>query len=356
MNPATTVLPEKSMTTSVRAFSDADAAAWDAYVQARPRATFFHQTGWKRVLDETFRYRPHYLLAERDGEICGILPLFACRSIKGKMSLYSLPLTVYGGVVGDDEEAEQALLEAAREIGRSVGARKIEFRNRHKTLLDLPILEDGVTFEKELPGTAEAVRGTLPKKSREAVNQATKRHKLECDFAGELDSFYELLAASYLSLGTPVFPKRFFAAMAREFPRDCIIQIIRHEGRPVAAVLSMTFRDTMMPLYSGEASGVKHLKSGNFKYYRLMQEAVGRGLRRFDFGRTRVDNDGVLQFKTNQGFTPEPLPYQIDELVPGSAGGASPNSGLFLKLRGIWRRLPSGVARTVGPKVIRYFP
>ena len=72
------------MTTSVRAFSDADTAAWDAYVLAHPRATFFHQTGWKRVLENSFRYRDHYMLAERDGAVCGILPLFSCRSIKGK--------------------------------------------------------------------------------------------------------------------------------------------------------------------------------------------------------------------------------------------------------------------------------
>ncbi len=356
MNPATTANPNKSMTTSVRAFSDADAAAWDTYVRVQPRATFFHQTGWKRVLEETFRYRPHYLLAERSSGICGVLPLFACRSVKGKVALYSLPLTVYGGVVGDDRETEEALLSAAREIGRSAGARSIELRNRYATLLDLPVREEGVTFEKELPKTVEEVRGTFPKKAREAINQATKRHKLESDFAGDMDCFYDLLAESYRTLGTPVFPKRFFQAMAREFSDNCIVQIIRHDDRPVAAVLSMTFRETMMPLYSGEADGVKNLKAGNFKYYRLMQEAVARGLRRFDFGRTRIDNTGVIRFKTNQGFTPEPLPYQTDELVAGAAGGANPNSGLYRKLRKVWRRLPSRVAKTVGPKVIRYFP
>jgi FemAB-related protein (PEP-CTERM system-associated) len=344
-----------TLTPNVRAKADEDNAAWDAYVLAHPRATFFHQTGWLRLLAGSFRYRAHHLLAERDGSICGVLPMFACRSIKGRLSLYSLPLTVYGGAVGNDAQAETALLEAARELGRSLGARSIELRNRHASLLDLPVRSEAVTFEKELPGSVDEVRSTLPKKAREAVNQATKRHKLECDFAADLDPFYDLLAASYGSLGTPVFPKRFFAAILDEFPTS-LVQVIRHEGRPVASVLSVVFRDTMMPLYSGEASDVKQLKAGNFKYFRLMQEAVARGLRRFDFGRTRSDNAGVLKFKRNQGFEPEALPYQIDELVPGGGGGSNPNSGVYRKLRGIWRRLPGSVAKTVGPRVIRYFP
>ena len=48
-----------------------DSAAWDAYVQSHPRATFFHQIGWKRVLEATFSYPSHYLVAERDGAVLG---------------------------------------------------------------------------------------------------------------------------------------------------------------------------------------------------------------------------------------------------------------------------------------------
>ena len=359
MKTGTTAIPTRMKDAekpTIRAYQAADAAAWDAYVLSHPRATFFHQTGWKRVLEQTFRYPAHYLIAERDGKFCGVLPMFACRNLRGRLSLYSLPHTVYGGPVGDDAAAEEALLEAARALGQSLGARCIELRNRHASLLDLPVHEGFVTFEKVLPDAVELVRPTLPKKAREMVNQATKRHRLESDFEADLDTFYSLLASSYLHLGTPVFPRRFFEAMVREFERDHIIQVIRHEGRPVAAVLSMIFRGTMMPLYSGEASGVKHLKASNYKYYRLMQDSVERGLTRFDFGRSRGNNEGVVKFKSNQGFEPETLPYQVVELVPGAAGSGDPNAGLFLKLRALWRKLPPGLARTMGPRLIRFFP
>lgn len=340
----------------VRAWRDGDAAAWDHYIGTHPRATFFHQSGWKRVLVATFAYPDCSLVAERAGKICGVLPLFLCRSLRGGKGLYSLPHTVYGGPLGDDRESEEALLAAARDLRASAGARSLELRNRYAPTLELPALDGFVTFERELPATPEEVYRTFPKKAREMINQARKRHKLTADFDGGLDVFYGLLADSYHSLGTPVFPRRFFAAMLEEFSAVSSILVVRHGDVPVSTVLSMEFRGTMLPLYSGEAPGVRNLKSNNFKYYRLMEYAVERGMKRFDFGRSRSDNEGAVRFKTNQGFVAEGLPYQLERADGGPPIVSSPNRGLFLKARRVWRRLPRGVARRLGPPIVRVFP
>ncbi len=342
---------------TVRPFRTDDTTAWNDYVLAHPRATFFHQIGWKNVLDTAFGYPAHYHLAERAGTIVGVLPLYACRSIKGKLALYSLPHTVYGGPVGDDAAVEEALVEAARNLGSTLRTPLIELRNRHASLVDLPTLEGFATFEKELPTEVDKVYKTFPKKAREAINQSRKRHKLEADFEGTVDSFYDLLAASYHTLGTPVFPKKFFQAIATNFPDHTSILNVRHEGKPVATVLSTIFRDTMMPLYSGEWFGAGRLKAGNFKYFRLMEHAVERGLTRYDFGRSRLNNAGVVKFKTNQGFEVSPLPYQAAGANDSAGvGGTDPNQGMFAKARKVWRKLPASVAKGVGPRLIRYFP
>lgn len=340
----------------VQAACGANDAAWDLFVQRHERATFFHQAGWRRVLKATFGYEDLSLIALRGEAVCGILPLFACRSIRGKLGLYSLPHTVYGGPVGDDRPVEEALIEEARRIAQEKRAVAIELRNRHRNLLDLPAYEGFVTFEKELPGTVEEVYRTFPKKAREAINQATKRHKLEADFSGDVGAFYELLASSYQKLGTPVYGRSFFGNLLREFPGASNVLIVRHEGHPVAGVLSTMFRGTMMPLYSGEAHDVLNLKANNFKYYRLMEHAVALGLRRFDFGRSRTNNEGVVTFKTNQGFQAEPLPYQRESFSGGESRPSNPNEGIFLKVRAVWRKLPPRAAKILGPKVVRYFP
>ncbi len=346
-----------SASLSVRPAREGDAAAWDAYAAEHPRATFFHRSGWCRLIEETFPHAPRSLLVEGGGSIRGILPLFRCRGLRGGATLHSLPHTVYGGPLADDAAAEAALLEGARRVAAEEGARRIEFRNRYATSLGLAPLEGFVTFEKDLPKSPELCYRTLPKKAREAINQARKRHHLEASIATDLDAFLPLLAASYKNLGTPLFPSAFFARILAAFPRESSILLVRHEGRPVAAVLSVTFRGIMMPLYSGEAALVGHLKANNFKYLALMEHAVAIGCTRFDFGRSRVSNEGVVRFKINQGFEPIPLPYEVDGATgdPGDAV-ADPNRGFYAQARRAWRRLPDGVARWLGPRLVRYFP
>ena len=59
----------------VRDYGRDDAARWEAFVAACPAATFFHRIGWREVIERSFGHRTRYLLAERAGEIVGVLPL-----------------------------------------------------------------------------------------------------------------------------------------------------------------------------------------------------------------------------------------------------------------------------------------
>src|SRR5574340_823240 len=82
---------------------------WDAYVRAQPDATFFHRAGWKRVIEGAFGHRTHFLLAECNGHIVGVLPLAEIRSHLFGHSLASLPFCAYGGILADDDAAYRAL-------------------------------------------------------------------------------------------------------------------------------------------------------------------------------------------------------------------------------------------------------
>ena len=79
----------------VREFTAADAPAWEAFVARCPEATFFHRIGWRTLLEQEFRHRTHYLLAERSGALCGVLPVALNRSFI-KLS----PLRTSSGAMG----------------------------------------------------------------------------------------------------------------------------------------------------------------------------------------------------------------------------------------------------------------
>ncbi len=60
-----TVRPAAAAMVRVRPFAAADEPRWDQFVERCPEATFFHKSGWKRVIETSFGHCTHYLLAER---------------------------------------------------------------------------------------------------------------------------------------------------------------------------------------------------------------------------------------------------------------------------------------------------
>ena len=59
---------------TVRPFQAGDERRWDDFVVSEKSATFFHLSGWKRVIERAFAHRTYYLIAERGGMVTGVLP------------------------------------------------------------------------------------------------------------------------------------------------------------------------------------------------------------------------------------------------------------------------------------------
>ena len=72
--------------------------AGDSYVYNSNNSTFYHQIGWRNVVEKTYKHKPIYLIAKEEGEIKGILPLFFMKSMIFGKKLVSVPFAPYGGV------------------------------------------------------------------------------------------------------------------------------------------------------------------------------------------------------------------------------------------------------------------
>ena len=63
---------------------------------------------------------------------------------------------------------------------------------------------------------------------------------------------FEAYARSVHRLGTPVFPKKYFAMLQEVFGDECEVRtIVTEDNRLVAAVLSFYWRDEVVPYYGG---------------------------------------------------------------------------------------------------------
>ncbi|WP_374482981.1 FemAB family XrtA/PEP-CTERM system-associated protein [Zoogloea sp.] len=336
----------------VRPYADGDAARWNEFVFACPDATFFHRIEWRDLMQQVFRHRTHYLLAERGGRIVAVLPLVEVKSALFGHALTSLPFAVYGGIAGSDAEAVMALEAAAETLAESAGVQHLEYRNLTERHAEWPRQDLYVTFRKEIQADDEANMQAIPRKQRAMVRKGIKNGLLS-EIDSSADRFFALYSDNVLRHGTPALPKKFFEALLKVFGHDCdILTVSSAEGKPLSSVLSFYFRDEILPYYAGDDVAARDLAANDFKYWELMRHAVARECRIFDYGRSKVGT-GPYHFKKNWGFEPISLSYEYRLFKRDSIPQNNPMNPKYRAFIALWKRLPIGVANWLGPVLVR---
>ncbi len=328
------------------------AAAWDAFVLACPQATFFHRAGWQRLLGEVFGHRTHYLCAVTDNRITGVLPLAHVKSVLFGNALTSLPFAVYGGVASTDA-ASTALLESeAQRLAQSLGVQHLELRHVEPRHPDWPTQDLYVTFRKAILPDEEANMLAIPRKQRAMVRKGIK-NGLVAAIDPDEERFFRLYADNVHRHGTPALSRRYFAALQREFGTDCeFLTVSSEQGRPLSSVLSFYFREEVLPYYAGDDEAARDLAANDFKYWELMRRSCARGLKTFDYGRSKLGT-GPYAFKKNWGFEPTPLHYEYQLYQRDAVPQNNPSNAKYQLMIQAWRRLPLGVANWLGPHIVR---
>jgi FemAB-related protein (PEP-CTERM system-associated) len=325
---------------------------WDKYVQRAPTATFFHRAGWKAVLEAAFGHRTHFLFAQQDGAIVGVLPLAQIKSVLFGNSLSSLPFCVYGGIVADNEEAEQALRKEACRLAEDLKVGALEFRNTAASASNWPVKELYYTFRKAIDPSDEVNLKAIPNRQRAMVRKGIKEG-LRSEWDEGIDRLYRVYSESVRNLGTPVFSSKYLRILKEEFGDDCSVLMITHQGEDVAAVMSFYFRDEVIPYYGGSTAAARSIKGVNHvMYWELMRLSAEKGFRLFDFGRSKAGT-GPFSFKKNFGFEPQPLPYEYYLVTSSAVPDLNPLNPKYSLMINVWSKLPLPVANFIGPFLAR---
>jgi FemAB-related protein (PEP-CTERM system-associated) len=329
-----------------------DRADWDAFVAAHPDGTFCHASGWHEAVAEGLRHRPHFLIARRGEQVEAVLPLAEVRSRLFGHTLVSTPGCVYGGVLATSNEAHRAVTDHACRLAQALDVGALELRNQQPVEPGWPT-KDGlyVTFRKQITGDDDANLKAIPRKQRAMVRKGIKAG-LVSEQTTDVDRFYAIYAESVRNLGTPVFPRRYFEVLHRVFTEVCELSIVVHEGVDIAGVMSFFHGDTVLPYYGGSRPVARSLYGNDFMYWDLMCRAARRGIRVFDYGRSKRGT-GSFSFKKNWGFEPEPLHYQYHLVKSRMVPDVNPNNPKYKYFIAAWKRLPLPVANRIGPVLAR---
>jgi FemAB-related protein (PEP-CTERM system-associated) len=357
----TTLVTTTSPRLHVRLLQGRDLAlrlpALEEYVSRGKHVPLGRSPRWLGVLARGLGHTPYALEAAEGGRTRGLLPLAHVRSVLFGRFLVSLPYLNSNGVVADDDEAARGLVDEAVRLADALGVRHLELR--HERPLEHPALTGRnlrkVHMRLPLPDFPGPLWEGLPGKVRNQVRKGEKGGFAVAWGGPELlPEFYAVFSRNMRDLGTPVYGRGFFRAVLEEFPGDAELCVVRAGRLPVAAALLLHGRGvTEVP----SASSLRDFNSAcpnMLMYWKLLERAVSRGQAVFDFGRSTREGS-TFRFKKQWGALPEEAAWQSYERA-GRPGDVRPDNPRFRRWIGVWRRLPVGLTRLLGPVIVRGIP
>lgn len=332
---------------------------WDDFVHSHPASGVFHRAAAVAVGQRVFGLRTFYLTARmHDGRLAGVLPLVEQMLIPRVRTLVSLPFCTYGGPLVDNDDTLASLMAVVDALAERTRARRVVLRlarpmpgSRYRESLDK------VAMVLELPATKDELAKRLGSKLRSQVKRAERANPEVRVGRGELlDEFYPVFCSVMRDLGTPVYPRRFFDAVLEALGDAATVVVIRVDGRPVSGAVMTQWRDAVEVPWAGTLRAANPLSVNMRLYWELLNLAVERGCRRFDFGRSSRDS-GTQRFKAQWGALPVQLHWMTRDDRPGESGAASSGrSSLLESAPRAWSRLPLWLANALGPGISPRLP
>ena len=332
----------------------AESARLDAFVHEHPQGTIFHRPQWSRAVARGCGQKAHYLVAERNGVLTGVLPLTEMRSRLFGNALVSVGFATGGGALAQDAAASELLAEDGWALARRLGCTSLELRGG--TIPEGWAIREGVyaNFDRALPADADILFESIPKRQRAEVRRGLD-HGLETSAGSDArhrKAHFRAYSESVRNLGTPIFPRRLFDAMLDEFGDEADVVAVWKDGRPLSALLNFYFKGTCQPFWGGGTAEARRWRANDLIYFDVMKRAIARGCTRADFGRSKVGT-GAWMRKRIWDFDETPLVYGVH-----TASGAAPREINPLDPRyrlrvAAWRRMPLWLANRLGPLIAR---
>jgi FemAB-related protein (PEP-CTERM system-associated) len=340
----------------IRELGNQNRAQWDEFVARSEDSNFFLPTPWKNVLEDVFGSDTHYFMATENGQVVGVLPLVYVKSVLSGHFVSSLP----GGMVADNYEAADALLERGKDLVRNSGASYLILRDS-RTKWELPGLvtdEEHVSFAIEVDRDLEEVKGSFKKRTRQLVNQS-ERGELKLLVGLEvLDEFYQVYARAMRSLGTPTPGLEFFKSAGSHLPENMSLLAACYGNRIVGGGFISPFGDVVYCTWSGILREYYGLRPSHFLIWETIKYARENGYRHVDLGRSGKGS-GAYAFKKDFGGQVVQLYQQTYLNKPGQAPAVGHSMNEDVKFRAftaVWRRLPLPVTEFLGPRLRKRIP
>lgn len=372
-----------------------DNAAWDRYVAGHPMANAYHASSWQKIIANTYGYKTYALAAVNGAGSCaseqptpnvkGLLPLVHLKTPYFNNRLVSMPFFDHGGILADNRDCEEKLLQAALALGKHHKVQRIELRHLEK----IASLEEGgvlcarieegdfkaganlqeftpewslrshkVRLLLPLPDSSELLMKSFKSKLRSQIRRPIKAGlKVAIGGAEMLNDFYTVFSINMRDLGSPVHARSLLQGVVELFNNSTRVALVYKGDAPVAAALLVGFKNVMINPWASSLRQHSRESPNMLLYWSMLAYAADHGYRYFDFGRSTPDQ-GTYRFKVQWGAQPYPMYWYtiwLKRRRPPKKSHAEPaTSRSKIWAVRLWQKLPLPLSRVMGPPIRKH--
>jgi len=334
--------------------------AWNTYVDNNPSACIHHLSQWNTILKKSYNHECFYLYArDETNRIVGVLPLVRLKSRLFGDLIVSMPFFQRGGAIADHPQIEKMLIQAANDKAQLLAVQHIEYRDdiKHSTM---PSQSHKVNMVLTLPDSKQQLWKSFNAKLRSQIKRP-QREDLQVSFghSEQLDDFYSVYARNMRDLGSPLHSKSFINNILQAFPDHSWLVTIKHKGKPVSAGFLLAYKETMEIPLASTIKNVNHMSVNMLLYWEILQFAINKNYRHFDFGRSSK-NAGTYRFKKQWGARAKPLYWHYwlntDNNTDATLPELNPSNPKFAVVIFLWKKLPVKLSQWIGPHIVKNIP
>jgi hypothetical protein len=294
-------------------------ARWAELLARHPKASVFHTVGWLEALQRTYGYEPvAFTTSSPTDDLRNGLVFCRVNSWLTGRRLVSLPFSDHCEPLCDSAKDLYFLIHSLQARLETQGWKYLEVRPID---WNFDQLGDGISF---VPGAKYFlhvldVRPDLDELFRNLDKDSVQRRIHHAERAGLVEkcgrseellkAFYSMFVITRGRHQLPPIPYAWFQNLIQTLGHALEIRLAYKDEMPVAAILTLRFRDVLYYKYGCSDARFNSLGGTPWLLWRAITAAKLNGAIKFDMGRTEEGNAGLLAFKNHWVSHPKQLVY-----------------------------------------------
>lgn len=322
---------------------------WDELLLTNENASFFHTSGWAKVLHGSYGYTPLYFTSIEDGKLTGLIPMMEVKSILTGKRGVSLPFTDQCEPIVKGQDSFDNTIEQIRECGRKKNWKYIEWRggsDHFKTASpSLSFYSHDLNLKISESEIFAGLRSSTKRNIRNAQNQ-----EVEVSLHDTLESmrqFFRLNCMTRKKHGLPPQPFSFFKKLFENVisKKKGFVALARSTKKIIAGAVFLHFNKKAVYKYGASDVNYLSLRPNNLIMWEAIRHYSKEGYTNFSFGITEMDNQGLLQFKRGWGATESVINYFRYSI---KQKGLTKDSFREKTSYSIFKKMPSPILNAIG--------